>query len=73
MSLALRMGLPTDEAGQVRQWLERPPSPEEVDPNDVPPEHRRLFLDAVEEAVAADRVVDGPELETVRLLRELLG
>jgi hypothetical protein len=72
LSLVLRLGLSTAEAEKVRDWLEAPPPPEEVDPNKIAPEHRRLFLDAIEEAVQADRVVDGPELESLRLLRELL-
>ncbi len=71
LSLALRLGLPEDEQ-QVRKWLETPPSPEEVDPNLIPPEHRVLFLEAVEKAVAADGIVDGPERESLRLLRDLL-
>jgi hypothetical protein len=72
LSLVLRLGLSAAEAEQVQGWLESPPPPEEVDPNQIPPEHRRLFLDAIEKAVAADRVIDGPELESLRLLRELL-
>jgi hypothetical protein len=73
LSLALRLGLPDDETEQVREWLEKPPPPEEVDPALIPPAHRRLFLDAIQEAMAADHVVDGPEQESLRLLRELLG
>jgi uncharacterized membrane protein YebE (DUF533 family) len=72
LSLALRLGLPDHEVEQVREWLERPPPAEEVDPALIPREHRELFLRAVEEAVAADRVIDGPERESLRLLRELL-
>jgi hypothetical protein len=72
LSLALRLGLPDEETEQVREWLEEPPPPEELDPARIPPERRRLFLKAIEEAVAADLVVDGPERETLRLLRELL-
>ena len=73
LSLALRLGLPDDEAEQVRGWLETPPSADEVDPNLIPPKHRALFLEAVEKAVEADRVVDSPERESLRLLRDLLG
>src|SRR5262245_1464964 len=72
LSLALHLGLSEAETEQVRGWLEAPPPPEEVDPAEVPREHRRLFLDAMEQVVAADRVIDGPELESLRLLRELL-
>jgi uncharacterized tellurite resistance protein B-like protein len=72
-SLALRLGLPDDDVGHVRDWLETPPTPEEVDPSLILPEHRKLFLEAVREAIAADHVVDGPEIESLRLLEELLG
>lgn len=72
-SLALRLGLPDDEVGHVRDWLETPPTPEEVDPALIPPAHRKLFLEAVREAITADHVVDGPEIESLRLLEELLG
>jgi uncharacterized tellurite resistance protein B-like protein len=72
LSLALRLGLSNAETEQVRGWLEAPPPPEEVDPAQIPLEHRRLFLEAIEDVVAADRVIDGPELESLRLLRELL-
>src|SRR5262245_10149075 len=73
LGLALRLGLPEDEMRHVTEWLERPPAPEDVDPNRIPPEHRFLFLEAIEEAVRADRMVDAPEAESLRLLRELLG
>jgi uncharacterized membrane protein YebE (DUF533 family) len=72
-SLALRLGLPNDEVAHVRDWLETPPTPEEVDPALIPHEHRKVFLEAVRGAIAADGVVDGPELESIRLLQELLG
>jgi uncharacterized membrane protein YebE (DUF533 family) len=72
-SLALRLGLPDDEMGHVRDWLETPPTPEEVDPALIPHEHRKVFLEAVRGAIAADGIVDGPELESIRLLQDLLG
>jgi uncharacterized membrane protein YebE (DUF533 family) len=72
LGLALRLGLPDGEKEQVREWLEKPPPPEDVDPAQIPAEHRRLFLKAMEEAVAADLVVDAPEREMLRLFRELL-
>jgi uncharacterized tellurite resistance protein B-like protein len=73
LGLALRLGLPEDERRQVTAWLETPPPPESVDPNDVPPEHRSLFLEAVAEAIRADEAIDPPEAESLRLLRELLA
>ena len=72
LSLALRLGLPEDEMRLVTEWLETPPKPDDVDPNDVPREHRSLFLEAVAEAMRADEAVDPPEAESLRLLRELL-
>ena len=73
LSLALRLGLPEDEMDSVEGWLETPPPPEEVDPNLIPAEHRRLFLDEVQLALESDHVVDAPEHETLKLLQELLG
>jgi hypothetical protein len=73
LGLALRLGLPEQEIRQVERWIEVPPPPEEVDPNTVPERHRRLFLEAVEEAMKADAAVDAPEEESLRLLRELLA
>jgi hypothetical protein len=72
LSLALRLGLSPNETESVRRWLETPPAPEEVDPARVSPRHRRLFLEALEEACLADRVVDAPERESLAVLRELL-
>lgn len=73
LGLALRLGLPKDEMAHVREWLDTPPAPDDVDPNQIPQEHRGLFLQAVEEAIAADGIVDGPERESLRLLRDLLS
>jgi uncharacterized membrane protein YebE (DUF533 family) len=73
LDLALRLGIPEDEAEQVKGWLETPPPPEAVDPADVPREHRHLFREAIAAAVVADGVVDGPERESLRLLHELLA
>jgi uncharacterized tellurite resistance protein B-like protein len=73
LGLALRLGLSEDEMAKVSSWLEEPPAPEEVDPALVPPEHRKVFLEAIQEAVEADHVVDGPERESLRLLQDLFS
>ena len=73
LGLALKLRLPDNEVEHLRDWLERPPPPEEVDPMQIAPEHRAIFLQAVREAMAADNVIDGPERETLGLLEELLG
>lgn len=72
LSLALRLGLSKQEMERTRDWLEKPPPPEEVDPMLVPPRHRRLFLEAIEEAITADHGIASTEMESLKLLRQLL-
>ena len=73
LSLALKLRIPDDELDHLADWLERPPPPEEVDPAQVPPERRSLFLAVVRAAMTADHVLDAPERETLRLLEDLLS
>jgi len=61
-----------DDRKLVEGWLKHPPRPEEVDPTDVPHEHRELFLNAVRELVAADDRIDPKEAETLALFEQLL-
>ncbi|MEM1030354.1 MAG: TerB family tellurite resistance protein [Myxococcota bacterium] len=67
-----RLDLDAGDQEQVRAWLEVPPPPEEVDPSQVPAEHRKLFLETVRGLVAADKVVDPEERETLALFEQLL-
>jgi uncharacterized tellurite resistance protein B-like protein len=66
------LGLDEAERAQVDQWLLRPPSPEEVDPTDIPPEHRQVFLSTCLQLVGADGVVAEHEMETLTLFEKLL-
>lgn len=61
-----------DDRKQIEGWLRHPPPPEEVDPTDVPAEHREMFLDAVRRLVAADDRIDPQEAETLALFEQLL-
>ncbi len=70
--LVERLELDEEERAQVGRWLEVPPRPEDVDPNEVPRQHRSLFLTAVREMIEADGEVAEEELENLRLLEELL-
>ena len=72
LSLTQRLGLSDAEIRQVQAWLETPPPAEEVDPALVPPQHRRLFLEAIEQAVTSDGAVTPPESESLALFRQLL-
>ena len=67
-----RLGLDDDERNQVDQWLEVPPHPDELDPEDVPREHRQLFLDAARAMILSDGEVDDVEAENFVILDQLL-
>lgn len=67
-----RLGLGRDDA-QIKEWLELPPKPEELDPNEVPLEHRALFLQAVREVIGADGIATEEERENLSLLEQLLS
>src|SRR5512139_3571944 len=49
-----RLRLTPEEGREVEAWLQSPPLEDDVDPTDIPHEHRRLFLDAVREMVESD-------------------
>jgi len=67
-----RLELDTDEMNQVAGWLKSPPSPDSVDPQDVPHEHRVRFLRAMESMVAVDGEVTDDERETVIVFAQLI-
>ncbi|HSD66965.1 MAG TPA: TerB family tellurite resistance protein [Vicinamibacteria bacterium] len=69
--LVSRLHLTPDEALEVEGWLKLPPSEDDVDPTTIPHEHRRLFLDAVREMLAANGGVSPEEKETLSLLEQL--
>lgn len=66
------LGLDDEERKRAERWLAVPPMPEEVDPTEIPPEHRQLFLNAILQLVGADGFVDEKEMETLALFEKLL-
>jgi hypothetical protein len=70
--LILRLGLDPGERLQVLAWLDVPPRPDEVDPTEIPPVQRKLFLELVRDVVHADGAVDAIERESLALLAALL-
>ncbi len=70
--LMRKLELDDDERKQVEEWLEVPPRPEDVDPGQVPAEHRKLFLRTIKQVIAADKVVDPDESENLELFEQLL-
>ena len=71
--LILALQLEPMEAAQVLEWLEVPPRVDEVDPKDVPRQHRQLFLDAARAVAARDGVMQPDEAENLSLLEQLLS
>jgi uncharacterized membrane protein YebE (DUF533 family) len=61
-----------DDLEQIERWLTVPPRAEEVDPGEIPREHRQLFLDAARAAIAADGEIDPEERETLSLFEQLV-
>lgn len=71
--LVKALGLDHDDQEQVDAWLQYPPDPEEVDPQEVPTEHRQLILAAARDMIESDGVIYESEAETLALLEQLLG
>jgi len=67
-----RLALEGADRAKVRRWLERPPSPESVDPTHVPVVHRKVFLDAIRGVIAADGEIAPEEIESFRLFQDLV-
>jgi uncharacterized tellurite resistance protein B-like protein len=70
--MSSRVGLSPAEIAQVDAWLQVPPHVEDVDPAEIPREHRKLFLDTLRELVLADGSVDEQEQASLALLEDLL-
>jgi uncharacterized tellurite resistance protein B-like protein len=71
--MVVRLALGPDEAAEVEAWLRVPPRIDEVDPTQIPREHRALFLDTLRELVLADGAVDEQEQASLALLEDLLA
>lgn len=70
--LVRQLGLSPEEEQQAEAWMKVPPRPEEIDPTDIPREHRQLFLNQALQMVGADGIVDPNEVETFALFEQLL-
>ena len=67
-----QLDLTADEHEQVEEWLRIPPPPEDIDPTDIPSEHRQLFLDMALQTIGVDGHLSEQELETLQLFEKLL-
>ncbi len=66
--------LDLDEEGreEIEGYLKSPPPAELIDPTDVPPEHRRVFLEMAGSVVKVDGEIDEREAETYLLFSQLV-
>lgn len=72
LKLVIRLGLEEEEQEQVAEWLEVPPRADDLDPADVPTEHRQLFLDAAKAMILSDGTIEDVEAENLIILDQLL-
>ena len=71
--MVTRLGLDAEERAQVEAWLQVPPLIDDVDPAEIPREHRKVFLDTLRDLVHADGAVDEQEEASLALLEDLLA
>ncbi len=71
--LMQKLKLDADEREQVEEWLDLPPTAEELDPAQIPPAHRALFLRTAREMIEVDGEVAPEEVENFELLAQLLA
>jgi uncharacterized membrane protein YebE (DUF533 family) len=72
VKMVIRLGLDDEEQEQVAMWLEVPPRADDLDPADIPREHRQLFLDAAKAMILSDGNVEDVEAENLVILDQLL-
>jgi uncharacterized tellurite resistance protein B-like protein len=68
-----QMELDEAETAEVKMWIARPPDPASIDPQEIPQEHRQLFLDTVTAMVLADGEIAEGEAENLDLFRMLIA
>jgi uncharacterized tellurite resistance protein B-like protein len=68
-----RMQLSADDRKEVEGYLHVAPSPESTNPKLVPPEHRRIFIDAIRALIYADGEVDTEERQRFEQLQAALS
>jgi hypothetical protein len=71
--LIRRLELGEDEDRQVQQWLDRPPSLDNLDPTSIPAAHRRFFVEAIEGLISADGEVAVEERDSFEIFKMLLA
>ena len=70
--LIRRLELGEEEDLQIQQWLDRPPSFDDLDPTSIPPAHRRFFVEAIEGLISSDGEIADEERESFEIYKQLL-
>jgi uncharacterized tellurite resistance protein B-like protein len=68
-----RLKLVPEERAEVEGYLHVAPAPGATNPERVPPEHRRVFIESVRALIYADGDVDAEERERFEKLRAALS
>ena len=68
-----RLELDDDERKQVDEWLDTAPAPDSVSPGNVPPEHKRIFIESVRALMYVDGDIDADERAQLDRLKEALS
>jgi len=64
--------LDEDERAEIERMLKSPPPPEDVDPQEIPVEHREIFLETVKAMIYSDGEISPSEAESFELLDQLI-
>ncbi|MAQ13404.1 MAG: hypothetical protein CMN30_01190 [Sandaracinus sp.] len=70
--LIKELDLDEAEQAQVQQWLEVPPTAEELDPAEIPRAHREIFLETARAMIVSDGRIDEDEAENFALFEALV-
>ncbi len=65
--------LSEEDLAKAEAWLQSPPRPDEVDPQDIKNEHSRYFLDVAADVIETDGEIAPAERELLDIFTELLG
>ena len=65
--------LTPESSEKVKKWMQAPPLPEEIDPQDIPMAHREMFLEAARAMIVIDGHISQQEADHLELFAQLLG
>lgn len=72
LDLVRRIDLSAQEKAQVDAWLAHPPAADDLDPLEIPLEHRKLFVETAIQTIRADKKLALEEMESFALFETIL-